>query len=350
MTGYQNGAMDGFNLIPFINGELEGKLPYQYVKPATIKPYWAIAKQWGLANDMFQTQGSDSFTAHQDLIRGGTFIDATHSLIDPPTSPLTPGDVTQGPGFENDADHRNRPANNEKNTGPFPCTDEFPDYGSNGYQTLRDLLDAKSGYRGSTTPRSLKRKSRRALECVRSHRSRSLAGRRVDRTGHIASPETSILKDISERALQGDVVGNTDAQETPDHPGVFVKGYGPVMVAGHRQRDQAKATDIWDNYRGDRSSGMIGAASTIRLRRLLPRDNQGGPGFRVPMLVVSPYVKIGSGTQGGYISNTVYVLRQHHPVHRGYVEPGAAWHDRLNEHEHGGYVRLQPIAAFVHPD
>jgi phospholipase C len=37
-----------------------------------------------------------------------------------------------------------------------------------------------------------------------------------------------------------------------------------------------------------------------------PRDNQGGPGFRVPMLVVSPYVKIGSGSQGGYISNTTY--------------------------------------------
>ncbi|HYL27856.1 MAG TPA: alkaline phosphatase family protein, partial [Candidatus Nitrosotalea sp.] len=38
----------------------------------------------------------------------------------------------------------------------------------------------------------------------------------------------------------------------------------------------------------------------------LPRDIQGGPGFRVAMLVVSPYVKVGSGSQGGYISNTVY--------------------------------------------
>jgi hypothetical protein len=37
-----------------------------------------------------------------------------------------------------------------------------------------------------------------------------------------------------------------------------------------------------------------------------PRDNQGGPGFRVPMLVISPYSKIGNGSQGGYISNTVY--------------------------------------------
>ena len=35
-------------------------------------------------------------------------------------------------------------------------------------------------------------------------------------------------------------------------------------------------------------------------------DNQGGAGFRVPMLVISPYVPLGNGTQGGYISDTVY--------------------------------------------
>ena len=46
-----------------------------------------MAAQWGLADEMFETQGSDSFTAHQDLIRGGTFISSTESLIDPPTAP-----------------------------------------------------------------------------------------------------------------------------------------------------------------------------------------------------------------------------------------------------------------------
>ena len=34
---------------------------------------------------MFQTQGSGSFTAHQDLIRGDTAINATYNLIDFPT-------------------------------------------------------------------------------------------------------------------------------------------------------------------------------------------------------------------------------------------------------------------------
>ena len=45
-----------------------------------------------LADAMFQTQGSGSFTAHQDLIRGGTCIQAcvhlsnrTETIVDNPT-------------------------------------------------------------------------------------------------------------------------------------------------------------------------------------------------------------------------------------------------------------------------
>ncbi len=36
------------------------------------------------------------------------------------------------------------------------------------------------------------------------------------------------------------------------------------------------------------------------------QDNWGGLGFRVPMLVISPYAKAGSSSQGGYISHTQY--------------------------------------------
>ena len=46
--------------------------PYQYVNPAQIQPYWTMAQQYVLADHMFQTQGSGSFTAHQDLIAGAT--------------------------------------------------------------------------------------------------------------------------------------------------------------------------------------------------------------------------------------------------------------------------------------
>jgi hypothetical protein len=33
---------------------------------------------------------------------------------------------------------------------------------------------------------------------------------------------------------------------------------------------------------------------------------QGGPGFRVPMIVVSPYARLNQSSQPGYISNVVY--------------------------------------------
>ncbi|HEY1868737.1 MAG TPA: alkaline phosphatase family protein, partial [Candidatus Cybelea sp.] len=77
LKALDSGKMDGFNLegkgaCP--TAPLAGKAPYHYVSPADIAPYWDIADQWVLADDTFQTQGSGSFTAHQDLIRGGTCV------------------------------------------------------------------------------------------------------------------------------------------------------------------------------------------------------------------------------------------------------------------------------------
>ena len=46
---------------------------YEYVEPAD-SPYWKLAQEYVLLDNTFQTQGSGSFTAHQDLIRGGTEI------------------------------------------------------------------------------------------------------------------------------------------------------------------------------------------------------------------------------------------------------------------------------------
>src|SRR5579862_4020472 len=86
-TAYDNGAMDAFNLIKaVVSGKVEGKAPYQYVNPSDVQPYWAIGQDYALADEMFQTQGSGSFTAHQDLIRGGTKIKQTESIIDDPSN------------------------------------------------------------------------------------------------------------------------------------------------------------------------------------------------------------------------------------------------------------------------
>jgi len=97
VTDDDGGKMDGFydeqKGACSAHGIPSKSIPYEYVEPSQIGPYWDIADQWVLADNMFQTQGSGSFVAHQDLIRGGTCIaggcssptSGTATLVDNPT-------------------------------------------------------------------------------------------------------------------------------------------------------------------------------------------------------------------------------------------------------------------------
>ena len=93
-----------------------------------------MAQQYVLADHMFQTQGSGTFTAHQDLIAGANgqnYGSSQASVIDNPTwfpwgcdslSSTVTSLLTTSLKYLNDK-------------GPNPCFD---------YYTLRDLLDAKN--------------------------------------------------------------------------------------------------------------------------------------------------------------------------------------------------------------
>jgi len=307
LTAYQNGAMDGFNLIRYIRtGKPVGAAPYQYVNPDDVKPYWAIAQQWGLANAMFQTQGSDSFTAHQDLIRGSTCVtsaasckspsEATLNLIDSPTTSAAWGCDSNAGAKTWLIDIYGQVSL----SGPFPCSNKFPNYGSGAYQTLRELLDDKQVSWKYYTP-------------VWKHNTPSALWNAFDviapvrygpewTDGHIASPETTIFSDISNGTLPSMSWVIPDAANS-DHPGYSSEDTGPSWVAsvvnaiGNSSYWNSTAVIVvWDDW-----GGFYDPVAPP-----LPRDVQGGPGLRVPMMVVSPYVKLGSGSQGGYISNTVY--------------------------------------------
>ncbi len=168
LRAYDDGKMDGFNEVKYtVGNKAEGTAPYVYVNPSQIVPYWTLAQQYSLAAAMFTTQGSASFTAHQDLIRGGTFIDSTHSLIDNPKY------GNKAWGCDSSADTVTSLITTDlqlqKGAGPFPCTTQFPASGS-GYATLRDLLDAQSSL--VEVLHAGDRRSRRYLERVRRHRTR----------------------------------------------------------------------------------------------------------------------------------------------------------------------------------
>ncbi|MGA9420468.1 MAG: alkaline phosphatase family protein [Candidatus Cybelea sp.] len=295
LSGYDNGAMDGFNLIKFpSSGKAEGNGPYEYVNPSEIAPYWQMAEQYGLANAMFATQGSASFPAHQDLIRGGTAIDSSDSLIDNPPYGGAWG-CDSAPGTKTSLISTYLQVH--RGNGPFPCTQDFPGSGTS-YRTLRDLLDAASVSWKYYTPQIGQNGAIwNAFDVISPVRFGSEWGTNVN------WPETNVFNDIANGQLANMSWVIPDGANS-DHPN---KGTdtGPSWVAsivnavGESQYWNSTAVIVvWDDW-----GGFYDPVAPP-----LPRDDQGGPGFRVPMLVISPYARIGNGSQGGYISNTVYAF------------------------------------------
>jgi phospholipase C len=300
VTAYDGGKMDGFNQIIYQGtGKPEKSKPYEYVNPNQIAPYWTMAETYGLANQMFQTQGSGSFTAHQDLIRGGTALDGAYgsspSLIDDPTSQGIWG-CNGAKGLATSLITVN--LEYQRGTGPFPCSNDFP-YGSSSYATLRDLMDGKSppvSWKYYVPKLAPNRPGGmwNAFDVIAPVRYSQEWGTNVN------WPETNIFNDISNGNLAAVSWVIPDAANS-DHPG-YGSDTGPSWVASVvnaiGQSSYWNSTAIivvWDDW-----GGFYDPVAPP------PADDQGGPGFRVPMIVISPYARETSSSHTGYVSNTVY--------------------------------------------
>jgi phospholipase C len=325
VTDYDGGKMDGFYLegkgaCP--HGVRAETIPYEYVEESAIKPYWVIAQQWVLADAMFQTQGSGSFTAHQDLIRGGTCIEAcgsssksTESLVDNPT--YWPWGCDAHPKVQT---YTIDIAGQVKLNGPFPCSNDFPNYGSGGYDTLRDLLDSAGVSWKYYTPCFSASKQPgcspssdcggtgtgtggyepcdadllNAFDVIYPVRNGAEWGTNV------SWPETNIFSDISSGALPA-VSWVIPEDDESDHPGESTDN-GPEWVASvvnaigkSSYWNSTAIVVLWDDWGGFYDNAVPKQYT----------DVQGGLGFRVPMLVLSPYAIAGGG-KGGYIADTQY--------------------------------------------
>ncbi len=275
-TAYRDGHMDAFNRIRYeTTGKPEGSAPYEYVNPQDVKPYWDIATDYAIADHMFQTQGSGSFTAHQDLIRGGTAIDSSHSLIDDPTK--TPWGCPSKTGSATSLITTRLVY--QKDAGPFPCTSDFPSSGT--YETLQSLLDGKNVSWKYYTPAWQGNTGGiwNAFLVIS-----AVYGNPSEWNAHISQPETSIFSDISGNSLPSLSWVIPDGVNS-DHPG-YASDTGPSWVAsvvnaiGQSSYWSSTAVIVvWDDW-----GGFYDDVKPPK------RDKQGGPGFRVPMLVVSPYV------------------------------------------------------------
>ncbi|MFY9886481.1 MAG: alkaline phosphatase family protein [Candidatus Cybelea sp.] len=277
LRDYDNGKMDGFSLENNGKGGYAGPLPYRYVDPKQIAPYWDMARAYVLADHMFQTQGSGSYTAHQDLIRGNTAIDANDSIIDFPSQQPWGCDSPKGTTTT-------LLTTSQKllpNAGPFPCLE---------YRTLRDLLDAKGISWKYYSPRVEGSTGAvwNAFDSIKAVR----YGRQWKT--NVTSTSSAIFKHISEGTLPA-VSWIVPTLPNSDHPGHHYD-QGPSWVANvvnaigeSRYWKTSAIVIVWDDWGGFYDN----VAPPFR-------DHGGGLGFRVPMLVVSPYAR------KGHISHTQY--------------------------------------------
>ncbi len=277
LTEYDGAKMDGFDLVRFgPDGEgpqAECTYAYQYVDPKQIAPYWDIAQQYVLADNAFTTQGSSSFTGHQDLIAGATAISPTESIIDNPTN--MPWGCDAPPGTRTSL--ITIYGQYDPYAGPYPCFT---------YKTLRDHLDAKKVswkyyavgvHKGGGGIWS-------AFDAIKAVREGP------EWKTNVSTSPTQIFGDITHKRLPALSWVTPDAANS-DHPFVIINHQpvddGPSWVASivnaiglSSYWDSSAIIVVWDD-----SGGFYDHVQPPFL------DKQGGLGFRVPMLIVSPYVQ-----------------------------------------------------------
>ncbi|HVN68227.1 MAG TPA: alkaline phosphatase family protein [Candidatus Binatia bacterium] len=290
-TAWDGGAMDGFDL-EFAGGGGGGPpvclYEYQYVNPNDIRPYWDIAKQYVLADRTFQTQASGSFTAHQDLIAGGTQINSNEALIDTPT--YFPWGCDANPPVRT-AIIKKSNGKVYRYGGPFPCL---------SYPTLRDLLDAKSvSWKFYAMPVQKESGCEHGNTAGLWSAFDAIKAVRYGPEWHanVTRSSLAIFDDVKKNRLPS-VAWVTPDSLNSDHPGERehqpcqsggkYEDTGPSWIASLvnaiGESPYWKTTAIvivWDDW-----GGFYDHVAPPE-----PRNWQGGPGFRVPMLIVSPYVK-----------------------------------------------------------
>jgi phospholipase C len=276
-TEYAGGKMDGWNLV-YVSGHYCATCAYAYVNPKYIKPYWEMAQQYVLADHTFPTEASGGFTAHQDLIRGDSTISKTKSLIDFPSHRPWGCDAPIGTTTPLLTDNRKY-----IEQGPAPCLK---------YDTLRDTLDAKGvSWKYYTPPLltgGLPGHDWDAFDAIYAVR----YGPEWNK--NISSPETNIFSDISNSQLAAVSWVIPNAQDS-DHAGYKRVDRGPDWAASivnaigeSKYWNTSAMIIVWDNWGGWYDNVPP------------PQLDYTGLGFRVPMIVISPYAK------QGYVDHTQY--------------------------------------------
>jgi len=297
---YDGGKMDGADLIPVGCYQTTNCPPpnpqFWYVNPAEVKPYFQLAEQYTFGDRMFQTNQGPSFPAHQFIISGTSAPTATSNLF-----------IAENAGGVVDAGNHTGclapPAefvylidpNGKESTNPpiYPCAD---------HPTLTDELNAKGiSWRYYTPSAGSLWTGPNAIQhmCgpnVPPPNATACTG--SDWTNSVVIPETQVLTDITGGKL-AQVSWVIPNGANSDHAGTLTNTGGPSWVASIV--NAIGASSYWSNtaiiITWDDWGGWYDHVPP-------PIVNDGTSwgsgyiyGFRVPLIVVSPYAK------AGYISH-----------------------------------------------
>ncbi|MDQ2907879.1 MAG: hypothetical protein M3R44_00840 [Candidatus Eremiobacteraeota bacterium] len=243
--------------------------PYAYVPRSETQRYWNLAQSYTLADDMFQSNTGPSFVAHQYLTAASSQIGPGQYVDENPDS----GGFNVW-GCDSPADSTASllgPAGSDL-PGPFPCYD---------YKTLADELDAAAiGWRYYAPAVGTSGGVWSAYDAIRHIRYGA------DWTQNVVSPETNVLSDAPAGNLPA-VTWVVPTFANSDHAGSRSTS-GPQWVAsvvnaiGSGPDWNSTAIFItWDDWGGWFDHVVP------------PQVDAMGLGFRVPLIVVSPYAKRG---------------------------------------------------------
>jgi phospholipase C len=279
---YDNGKMNGFDLESTDYGSgVAGKVPYSYLPKALVAPYWAMAKQYVLADRMFATSFDGSFVGHLDLIASTANITPNESESGIPTGTLW--GCPAAPGTRTSLLYSNRTVGID--LGPFPCFTQFA--------TMADTLDAAHVSWKYYAPRYCNLQSCAAGNEWSSFMAIHNVFYGADWKSNVINPQTTILQDAKNGTLANVSWVVPDNQDS-DHSGNG-SGRGPSWVASVvnalGEGPEWKSTAIvvlWDDWGGWYDHVVP------------PHRDYRGLGIRVPCLIISPYAR------QGYVSHTVY--------------------------------------------
>ena len=277
---------DGFDLIHY--GQSGGGVaamtyPYAYIDRTETAPYWKLAQQYTLADEMFFTETASSFIAHQMLLSGTVRLNDKESLTDQPE--VTPWGCDAPPHTPTAVIFTNGKVS--EFGGPFPC---FTQYG-----TIADLLDAANvswqfyvDAMFSTEPHyDFSGAVWNGYDAIKKIRYGP------DWKKNISIPNTNIFTDVKAGTLPA-VSWVIPTLFDSDHPASGCNG-GPrwvtkvVNALGTSQYWKNTAILLlWDDW-----GGWYDNVPPAQI-------NYTSLGFRVPIVIISPYAK------PGYVSHTQY--------------------------------------------